>query len=139
MGNTIQESDIKCRLYAPHGVRVVPEITGPCAMKKDATIDASALVTVGEGFILSSGAYLITHRHGYSDSRRPMIGNHDIELIAKIIGDDVFIGERALVLPRANLIHRGCIIGAGAVLTKPTEGEYLIYGGNPAVVIGRRG
>lgn len=60
---------------------------------------------------------------------------HAIE--AKVeIGDYVFIGPRAIILPGVK-IGRGAIVGAGAVVTKNVaEGE--IVAGVPAKVIGQR-
>ncbi len=34
------------------------------------------------------------------------------------------------------IIHKGCMILSGTVLTKSTTGEYQIWGGNPAKLIG---
>jgi maltose O-acetyltransferase len=50
-----------------------------------------------------------------------------------VIGDDVWIGSRALLLAGAN-IGRGAIIGAGAVVAKDVP-EWAVVVGNPARVI----
>lgn len=52
------------------------------------------------------------------------------------IGDDVWIGHKAIVL-NGITIAKGCIIAAGSVVTKSTE-EYGIYAGNPAKKIKNR-
>jgi acetyltransferase-like isoleucine patch superfamily enzyme len=52
------------------------------------------------------------------------------------IGDYVFIGPRAIVLPGTS-IGRGAIIAAGAVVTKDVP-DFAIVGGIPARVIGER-
>ena len=49
------------------------------------------------------------------------------------IGDDVWIGTRAIILPGVT-IGNGVIIGAGAVVTKDVP-DYAIVGGVPARVI----
>lgn len=53
-----------------------------------------------------------------------------------VIGDRVWIGYRAIVLPGVT-IGEGAVIGAGAVVTKDVE-PYVIVGGNPARKIGER-
>ena len=53
------------------------------------------------------------------------------------IGDFVFIGPRAIILPGVK-IGRGAVVAAGAVVTKDVS-EYMVVGGVPAEVIGERG
>ena len=53
------------------------------------------------------------------------------------IGDDVWIASNAAVLPGVT-VAKGCVIGAGTVVTKSTE-PYSVYLGSPARRIGERG
>ena len=53
-----------------------------------------------------------------------------------VIGDDVWIGRRAIIMPGVQ-IATGTVIGAGAVVTKDTE-AFSIVGGVPAKAIGYR-
>lgn len=50
-----------------------------------------------------------------------------------MIEDDVWIGARAIILPGVK-IGKGCIIGAGAVVTKSFD-DYSVIGGNPAKLL----
>lgn len=50
-----------------------------------------------------------------------------------IIGNDVWIGRRAIILPGVN-VGNGAIIGAGAVVTKDVP-EYAVVAGVPAKII----
>ena len=52
------------------------------------------------------------------------------------LDENVWIGGGATVLDGI-IIKKGCVIGAGSVVTKNTE-EYGIYVGNPARKIGNR-
>ncbi len=52
------------------------------------------------------------------------------------IGDFVFIGPRAIILPGVK-IGKGAVVAAGAVVTKDVA-DFAIVGGVPAVVIGER-
>jgi maltose O-acetyltransferase len=53
-----------------------------------------------------------------------------------VIEDDVWIGTRAIILPGRRL-GKGCIVGAGAVVTKDVE-PHSIVAGNPARAVGSR-
>jgi maltose O-acetyltransferase len=52
------------------------------------------------------------------------------------IGDYVFIGPRAIILPGVT-IGKGAVVAAGAVVTKNVP-EFAVVGGVPAKVIGER-
>ena len=60
-----------------------------------------------------------------------MAGGGDV-----VIGDRVWIGYRAIILPGVS-IGEGAVVGAGAVVTKNVE-PYAIVAGNPARKIGER-
>ena len=53
------------------------------------------------------------------------------------IGDDVWIGHNAVILPGVGTIGRGAVIGAGAVVTRPVA-SYAVVVGNPATEKRRR-
>ncbi|MDH3026960.1 DapH/DapD/GlmU-related protein [Gordonia alkanivorans] len=53
-----------------------------------------------------------------------------------VIGDDVWIGARVIILPGVT-VGRGCVIGAGSVVAKDIP-EYTIAAGNPCRVIRNR-
>jgi maltose O-acetyltransferase len=55
---------------------------------------------------------------------------------AVTIGDRVWIGYRAIILPGIE-IGEGAVVGAGAVVTKDVP-PFTIVAGNPAVKIGDR-
>lgn len=50
------------------------------------------------------------------------------------ICDDVWIGNRVIILGNVKRIGTGTIIGAGAVVTKPVP-DYSVVAGNPAKII----
>ena len=50
------------------------------------------------------------------------------------IGNDVWIGQNAILLPGCQQVGNGAIIGAGSVVTKNVP-DYAIVAGNPAKVI----
>lgn len=50
------------------------------------------------------------------------------------IGNDVWIGQYAIILPSCHRIGDGAVIGAGAIVTKDVP-DYAIVAGNPAKVL----
>ena len=53
-----------------------------------------------------------------------------------VIGDRVWIGYRAIILPGVT-IGEGAVVGSGAVISKNVD-PYAIVAGNPARKIGER-
>lgn len=53
------------------------------------------------------------------------------------IGNDVWIGDRVLIMPACQLIGDGAIVGAGSVVTRDVE-PFTVVAGNPARMIRKR-
>ena len=74
--------------------------------------------------------YLCAGTHDLSKKHLPLVvGPIDV-------GEDAFIGAKALVLPGV-VIGEGAVVGAGSVVTKDVA-PWSIVAGNPAKVIGER-
>jgi len=98
-------------------------------------IDNSADIKIGKGVNLSREVMILTHEHDHS--RDVPVGGAPVKGIPLEIGDDVFIGARAIICAQVAKIGTGAVIGAGSVLTKDV-GEYEIWAGNPARFIKHR-
>ncbi len=70
-----------------------------------------------------------THPYFY-DRSFGVIAEDRVTLQAPVIGDDVWIGHNAIVMPSCNHIGRGAIIGAGAVVLADVA-PYAIVAGVP--------
>ncbi len=79
---------------------------------------------------------ILSQNHRFDDLSVPMCQQGFQEDKPVSIDDDVWIGNRVIILPGVR-VGGGSVIGAGAVVTKNVE-PYTIIGGNPAKVIGRR-
>lgn len=86
------------------------------------------LVTIGNNVTLASGCRLLTH----DGSTKKILGYSKIGRID--IGNDVFIGAAAIVLPNVRIGNK-VIVGAGSVVTKDIPDNSVAVG-NPARVIG---
>ena len=97
-------------------------------------IDVVENVTIGAHTLIAPGVFITDHAHNIRRDAR--IDEQGITRGPVIIGADVWLGAKSIVLPGVT-IGDGAVIGAGAVVTKTVE-PYTIVAGVPARVIGRR-
>ena len=93
-------------------------------------------VTIGDNVMMGPEVVFYTTRHNYSRTDIPMNLQGIENGIPIVIGNDVWIGRRAIILPGVT-IGDGCIIGAGAVVTKSFP-PYSVIGGVPAKIVKNR-
>lgn len=92
------------------------------------SIDIGDYVMIGEETMFLGGT------HNFENLNIPMGRQGHKENSHLIIGSDIWIGVRVIVLPGCKTIGNGVIIGAGAVVTKDIP-DYAIVGGNPAKIL----
>lgn len=89
------------------------------------------LVTLGDNVHISIGANFVCHDGSTLPFRKDI---PDLELAGEIrVGNDVFIGMGALILPNVVIGNR-CIVGANSVVTKSVP-DGSIVAGNPAKLV----
>jgi acetyltransferase-like isoleucine patch superfamily enzyme len=95
-----------------------------------AFLDGRAPLTIGDHVAIASQVLIYNSEH---DIHSP---NFDPTEETVEIGDYVFIGARAIILPGVK-IGQGAVVAAGAVVTKDVA-KMTIVGGVPAKIIGQR-
>jgi maltose O-acetyltransferase len=93
-------------------------------------LDSRGGITIGNNVSISAEVAILTAEHNVQSPDFAGI----VEPVT--IGDYVFIGTRAIILPGVTL-GEGSVVAAGAVVTKNVL-EYSIVGGIPARVLGTR-
>lgn len=88
---------------------------------------------IGSDVMMGPEVIILTKNHNFSRLDIPMRLQGSTEVMQVIIGDDVWIGTRAIIMPGV-IIGKGAIIAAGAIVTHNIP-EYAIVGGVPAKVI----
>ena len=96
----------------------------------------SGTCTIGSYVMMGPNVTVITRNHRHDDLQQPMMFQGFEEEKPVVIGDDVWIGERAMIMPGVR-IGKGSIIAAGAVVTHDVP-DYAVVGGVPAKVIKMR-
>lgn len=89
-------------------------------------------LTIGDNVLMGPDVVILTTNHRFDRLDIPIGRQGNIDEPVSI-GNDVWIGQRAMIMPGVN-IGNGCIIAAGAVVTKDVP-DYAIVGGVPAKVI----
>lgn len=90
-------------------------------------------VTIGKDVMMGPECTILTSNHGMFDNGIPMWKQEFSEIRPVIIGNNCWIGARVIILPGVTL-GDGCVVGAGAVVTKSFE-DNSIVAGNPAKFI----
>ena len=96
---------------------------------------------IGSKTRVSQGCYIVDHMTigqsvfigphvVFTNDRYPIANNPNFKMESPIVEDNVSIGAGAVILPGVYL-GAGCMIGAGAVVTKSVPSGATVYG-NPA-------
>jgi acetyltransferase-like isoleucine patch superfamily enzyme len=86
-------------------------------------------VCIGNHVNLAQGITVTALNHNFADSSRK-IDEQGISTKPVVIGDDVWIGANAVILPGVT-IGRHVVVAAGAVVTKDVP-DYSLVAGVPA-------
>lgn len=93
-------------------------------------------ICIGKDVMMAPRCVLIADNHKFDDINKPM-NRQGTEFGTIVIEDDVWIGYGVTILSGVR-VETGAICAAGAVVTKDVP-AYSIVGGNPAVVVKKRG
>ncbi|WNQ10815.1 acyltransferase [Paenibacillus aurantius] len=139
--SVLTPSSVRARIYRAFGIRTETTFLGPRCFF------SGSRVHIGEGAFVNTGCFF--ENHGEITIGRNSSLGMEVMLCASthemggpdkragtpvgkpiVIGDGVWIGTRATVLPGVR-IGDGCVIAAGAVVTKDCA-PHGIYAGTPA-------
>jgi hypothetical protein len=82
------------------------------------------LVEIGDNFVSAPGSIILSH------DASPFLRTGKFRVERTVIGDNVFLGANAVIMPGVQ-VGDGAIIGAGSIVTKDVEPEAVVAG-NPA-------
>lgn len=99
--------------------------------------------TIGRYCSMARGARILNHNHPVGSKStsgiffNPHFGLCDhslVEFNPLVVGNDVWIGANAVVMPEVNSIGDGAVIGAGAVVVRDVP-PYAVVLGNPGRIV----
>ncbi len=122
-------------LISEHGVIGQLKIGERVKFTRNVDIDYTGGLTIGNGVNVAEGAKILTHGHSYLMRNKSCINKYYPNTFATplTIGDNVFIGIKAVIMPGVTSIGENSIISAGAIVTRPVPPNSIVTG-NPAKV-----
>lgn len=96
---------------------------------------AAACVEIGRNVLIAGRVYVTDHDHDFGAPGRPPLAADGVFAEPTRIDDDCWLGEGAIVLKGVHL-GRGCIVAAGAVVTR-SFAPYTLVAGVPARALRR--
>ena len=91
-------------------------------------------IIMGNYVMMAPDVLILNANHHFENLDIPMHYQGLDKKTQLVIGDDVWIGTRVIILPSVKRIGNGVIIGAGSVVTNDVQ-DFSIVAGNPAKVI----
>lgn len=116
----------RCRFFHPRGIT----IGANTIIGNDAFLDGRRGLTIGNCVVTGSEIAIYTLEHDIDDPYFLVKGG------PVVIEDYVYIGPRAIVLPKVHLGY-GAVVMAGAVVTRSVP-DYHVVGGIPAKFVRER-
>jgi maltose O-acetyltransferase len=125
--------EIKAKVYFGRGRGI--RLGDRCRLGKNCVLNPG--VVVGSDTLISPEVVIYTLMHRFESREIPVRDQGYHELLPVVIGPDVWVGSRSIILPGIT-IGQGAIVGAGSVVTRDVE-SWAIVAGNPARFVGWRG
>ena len=110
----------QARFFEPSGI----QIGNDCVIGNNNFLDGRRGIVMGDRVVTSAEVMILTLHHDIDSPDFRTVGG------PVVLGDYVFVGARAIILPNVQ-IGEGAVIAAGAVVTDDVP-PYTVVGGVPA-------
>jgi acetyltransferase-like isoleucine patch superfamily enzyme len=102
----------------------------------DCILGAGGGIEIGSNVLLGAGVHILAENHRF-DAVAHTVAEQGVSRRGIVIEDGCWIGNRAIILDGVTL-GRGCVVGAGSIVTKSFPAGSVIVG-NPAKLLRTRG
>tara|TARA_S200000501_G_scaffold186500_1_gene175346 strand:+ start:172 stop:681 length:510 start_codon:yes stop_codon:yes gene_type:complete len=126
-----KKTKVQTNVYIGNGSNI--QIGDYCQINENVKLNN---VSIGDYVMIAPGVTILGKSHKFEDINTPMVFQGEAFSSKTVIGDDVWIGTNAVIMPGVK-INNGVIIGAGAIVTKSCD-VFGVYGGVPASLIKKR-
>ena len=130
-------SSMGCNVNVEKGAHFTPELSIGNNSGIGIKCELYGKITIGNDVLMGPEVIIYTQNHCTRDKNKSIISQGYDDMKPVSIGNDVWIGRRVMIMPGCK-IGNGCVIAAGAVVTKNMP-DYTIVGGVPARVLKKRG
>ncbi|WP_290885914.1 acyltransferase [Arenimonas sp.] len=110
-------------------------IGADCSVNAYSFLSGAGGLSIADSVMIASHVSIYASNHVFSEATKPM-RLQGLTTVGIALEEDVWIGTGVRILDGVK-VGRGCVIAAGAVVTKSTA-PYTINGGVPARVIAQR-
>ncbi len=102
---------------------------------RNVLIDYTGNLEIGNHVSIAEGAKILTHGHDFFGLRENTISkNSNVFLSSLVIGDNVHIGTRSIIMPDVHEIGENSIISAGSLVDKRVPPN-VVVAGSPAKIV----
>ena len=129
VGNIVQYG---VTLISEHMVEGKLEIGEKVLLARGVDLDYTGGLSIGNGVSIAEGAKILTHGHCYLGVRKDYLTEYGNTYATPLrIGNNVFVGVHAVIMPGVTSIGENSIISVGSVVTRPVPPNSIVSG-NPA-------
>lgn len=129
------ESGVQIRIQ--HFSDSLLQIGEKCHIGRDADIDYTGGLKIGNGVNILEGVKILTHGHDFMgdyEEKDFIPSSNRAFKTPLVIGDNVIIGARCMIMPGVKEIGENSIIAAGSIVTKKVSPNSVVVG-NPAKTV----